>query len=533
MLTVLPLATGPAIAAAPIAVIPRPDVVTPGAGAFTLTAGTAIVGAEGTLLAEALRPATGLPLPVVTDHADNGAIRLQLHPMKDLEPEGAYTLDVTPDGVTIGSTSAAGLFYGGQTLRQLLPAAAFSPTPVAGVTWSVPCVHIEDRPRFPWRGMMLDCGRHYFPVPFVERFIDLLAVHKMNVFHWHLTDDQGWRLEIKRYPKLTEIGSKRAASSVPGPTNPKKRVLDPTPYGGFYTQQQVRAVVAYAAARHVTVVPEIEMPGHSRAAIAAYPELGVSGKPIDVGTAWGVEKHILNPNAATVAFYRNVLTEVMDLFPSTYIHVGGDEAPKDEWNHSPVVQAQINALGLKDADALQAWFIGQMDQFLSAHGRKLIGWDEILEGGLTPGAAVMSWHGDAGAVTAAVDGHDAVNASNRSMYFDYYQSKDHAREPFSIGGYLPLSTVYAFDPVPAKLAAGKQKFILGGQAQVWTEYIATPQQVEYMAYPRACALAECDWSDPRAKDYDGFLARLRVHMDRLHAMGVNARPMDATPANPQ
>ncbi len=516
-------------AAGAISVIPQPAVSTPGAGVFTLTPATAIVGdrAEGTLLAESLRPPTGLPLPVVQASEGKVAIVLRLHAMKDLEPDGRYTLDVTPDGILINSASASGLFYGTQTLRQLLPPAAFSPTPVVGVTWSIPCVHIEDEPRFPWRGLMLDSSRHFFPVPFVKRFIDLLALHKMNRFHWHLTDDQGWRLEITRYPKLTEIGSRRAGSSIPDPKDPKKRVLDPTPYGGFYTQDEVRDVVAYASARHVVVVPEIEMPGHSAAAIAAYPELGVSGQPIAVRTAWGVEKHILNPNAATVQFYQNVLTEVMGLFPSEFIHIGGDEAPKDEWNHSDVVQAQIKSLGLKDADALQSWFVGQMDQFLSAHGRKLIGWDEILEGGLTPGAAVMSWHGDAGAVVAAQHGHYTVNASNRSAYFDYYQSKDHAHEPFAIGGYLPLSMVYAFDPVPPKLAPEHQKFVLGGQGQLWSEYISTPQQMEYMAYPRACALAECDWSDPTRKNYDDFLARLAVHMERLQAMGVNARPLVA------
>ncbi len=518
--------------AAAISVIPQPAMVTPGDGAFTVKADTGIVAfaaaSEGKLLAESLRPATGLPLRILGSDTGTPAIEIDLlsSSPKMLLPGGWYTLDVTPTGVKIQSTSDVGLYYGCQTLRQLLPPAAFSLTKIDGVTWSIPCVHIEDHPRFPWRGLMLDTSRHFFPVDFVKRFIDLLAIHKMNRFHWHLTDDQGWRLEIKRYPKLTEVGSKRIGSSIPDPKDPKKRVLDDTPYGGFYTQDQVRDVVAYAAARHVTIVPEIEMPGHSRAAIAAYPELGVSGKPTTVGTAWGVEKHILNPNAATVEFYRNVLTEVMDLFPGEYIHVGGDEAPKDEWKASPAVQAQIKSLGLKDEDALQSWFIGQMDQFLSAHGRKLIGWDEILEGGLSPGAAVMSWHGDAGAVTAARVGHYTVNASNHSAYLDHYQSKDHAHEPFAIGGFLPLSMVYAFEPVPSNLSSEQQKFVLGGQGQLWSEYIATPQHMEYMAYPRGCALAECDWSDPAGKHYEDFLVRLRVHMERLHAMGVNARPLD-------
>ena len=288
----------------------------------------------------------------------------------------------------------------------------------------------------------------------------------------------------------------------------------------------MRAVVAYAAARHVTVVPEIEMPGHSAAALCAYPELGVSGQPVAVRTRWGVEQRVLNPTDHTVAFYQDVLAEVMDLFPSAYIHCGGDECPKDEWNASPAVRARMKELGLKDADALQSWFMGRMDTYLSAHGRHLIGWDEILEGGLSPGAAVMSWRGDKGAIAAAAQHHSAVNASSGWVYLDAYQSRDHAHEPHAIGGYLPLSKVYAFDPVPKGLPAEQQAFILGGQGQVWAEYIATPAHAEYMAYPRGCALAEALWSPAQGKDFAAFGDRLATHVQRLAAMGVNYRHLD-------
>ena len=530
LMATLAITAGRPVKAADISVVPQPAVVTSGEGTFTFSGTTRIVApaevtGEATLLAESLRPATGLPLDVSREGGPTGNVELRTTVSKALPARGSYVMDVKPDGVTISADDSAGLFYGAQTLRQLLPAAAFSPTPVSGVTWSVPCVHIEDHPRFPWRGMMLDCSRHFFPVEFVERFIDLLAVHKMNTFHWHLTDDQGWRIEIKKYPRLTGVGSVRSETLV-GHAGGKNPTYDGKPYGGFYKQDQVRAVVAYAAARHVTVVPEIEMPGHSAAAIAAYPFLGCTDGPVHVRTTWGVEAHILNPSARTVQFYQDVLTEVMGLFPSPYIHVGGDEAPKDEWNHSPAVQAQIKSLGLKDADALQSWFIGQMDGFLSAHGRHLIGWDEILEGGLTPGAAVMSWHGDSAAAVAAREGHGAVNASNKATYLDHYQSKGRAHEPLAIGAYLPLEVVYAFDPMPAGLSAGQQRCVLGGQGQVWTEYIPTPRQAEYMAYPRGCALAETDWTAPGRKDYAGFVGRLRVHLDRLAAMGVNYRKPD-------
>jgi hexosaminidase len=518
--------------AADLALVPRPVVITPKDGTFTLTPQTQIAAefgatAEATLLAEALRPATGLSLRVVDAPGQRGAIAFKLVAMDKLEPVGTYTLDVAPDGVTIQATGTAGLFYGAQTLRQLLPPAAFSPTPVTGVTWSIPCVHIEDRPRFRWRGLMLDCSRHFFTVEYVERFIDLLAAHKMNTFHWHLTDDQGWRIEIKRYPKLTEVGSRRAETLIGHPAkDPADDRYDGTPYGGFYTQDDIRHVVAYAAARHVVVVPEIEMPGHATAAIAAYPELGVGGRPTAVWGSFGIQKHILDPSPATVTFFQNVLAEVIELFPSPYIHVGGDEAPKDEWNGSPSIQAQVKSLGLKDSDALQSWFIGQMDGYLTAHGRHLIGWDEILQGGLTPGAAVMSWHGDSAAAVAARADHAAVNAASKSTYFNYYQSKAHVGEPYTGGRVLQLEMVYAFDPMPPGLTAGEQSFVLGGQGQVWTPYIATPAWVEYAAYPRACAMAEDDWSPAAGKDYADFLVRLRFHMDRLKAAGVNARPLD-------
>jgi hexosaminidase len=433
-------------------------------------------------------------------------------------------LEVTPAVVTITAASSAGVFYAFQTLRQLLPGEIFSPAVVAGVRWAIPCVTIEDYPRFKWRGLMLDSSRYFMPKAFIKKFIDALALHKMNIFHWHLTDDQGWRLEIKKYPKLTEVGAWRAVSLI-GHLRNKPRQYDGRPHGGFYTQEDVRDIVTYAADRHVTVVPEIEMPGHNRAAIAAYPHLGNNAEPIDVGTTWGIEPNILNVEESTILFFQDVLAEVLELFPSQYIHVGGDEAVKDQWNLSPQVQARMKELGLKDVHAMQSYFIGRMDEYLTARGRSLIGWDEILEGGLSPNATVMSWRGVEGAIAAARQGHDCVMASKTHAYFDYAQSKSPA-EPLNIGGFIPLSRVYSFDPIPAELSADQAAHVLGVQGQLWTEYMPTPAHVEYMAHPRSSAIAEIAWSPAGEKDFDQFVHRLRLHLERLKEQGIGFRELD-------
>ncbi len=508
-------------------IIPRATQSTAAPGHFRFTEQTVVqVGMEhaliGQQLAEMLAPATGLQLKVVPAGAEANAVRIEISPSaSDLGDEG-YRLKIDADRVVITSASEAGAFYAIQSVRQLLPPKAFGSVRVKDLDWSIPCGTIEDRPRFGYRGMMLDCSRHFMPKAFVLRFIDLLAVHKMNGFHWHLTDDQGWRLEIKKYPLLTEIGGRRSETLVGhGESNPRK--FDGTPHGGFYTQDEVREVVAYATARHITVVPEIEMPGHARAAIAAYPQLGNSVERLGVKTDWGVEPHILNVDEPTILFFQDVLAEVIELFPSKLIHIGGDEAVKGEWEQSPAVHARMQSLGIKTTHDMQAYFINRMAVYLAARGRRLLGWDEILQGGLSPNAVVMSWHSEAGAVEAARHGHDAVLAPTGFTYFDHYQSKQTDQEPLAIGGFLPLRLVYQFDPLPKQLTSDQARHILGAQAQLWSEYIPTTDQVEYMAYPRACALAEVLWSGNADKDYQGFLLRLRTHLLRLDEMHVHYR----------
>ena len=440
-----------------------------------------------------------------------------------------YRLEVRPSGVRIVASAEAGAFYATETIRQLLPADIYrSAAPSrAGAAWTIPALSIVDRPRFAWRGMHLDVARHFMPKEFVKKYIDLLAMHKMNRFHWHLTDDQGWRLEIKKYPRLTEIGAWRDSTIVghqPDARDTASAPFDHKRAGGFYTQADVREIVAYAADRFVTVVPEIEMPGHSQAAIAAYPSLGNFGDTIKPWTMWGVSHYILNPSDTTIAFMEDVLTEVMDLFPGPYIHTGGDEAPKDQWKVSPRAQARMRELGLANENALQSWLTRQIDAFLTAHGRRLVGWDEILDGGdLASGAVVMSWRGTAGGLAAARAGHDVVMTPGDHTYFDQYQSRSTAGEPLAIGGFLPLDSVYAYQPIPPGLEPAFASHILGAQGQVWTEYIAGPKDVEYMAFPRACALAEVLWTGPAAAPFSDFARRLSTHTARLAALDVNYR----------
>jgi hexosaminidase len=513
----------------PLSIVPQPVSVTRHDGAFALSPRTPVIVADstrdlGNRLADMLAPATGWRLAVRTGPPTAGAIVLRVDPsLTDLGTEG-YRLDATRDRVTIRAAAAAGVFYGIQTLRQLLPPDILRQARVANVAWTVPAVSIVDVPRFAWRGAMLDVSRHFMPKEFVRKFIDLLALHKMNTFHWHLTDDQGWRLEIKKYPRLTEVGAWRKETIVGRPSRDgSPNVFDREPHGGSYTQDDVREIVAYARDRFVDVVPEIEMPGHSQAAIAAYPELGNLDQPLEVSTTWGVHQNILNPEESTIRFMEDVLTEVMDLFPSRYIHIGGDEADKTQWRASARVQARIHQLGLKDEAEMQSYFTRQIDAFLTAHGRRLLGWDEILEGGLAQGATVMSWRGVAGGVTAARAEHNVVMAPTTHTYFDYYQSSDREAEPLAIGGLLPLETVYQFDPIPSELSAAASRHILGAQGQIWTEYIKGPKQVEYMAFPRLSALAEAMWTPPARKSFSDFTARLATHLQRLARLDVNYR----------
>ena len=511
-------------------IFPQPQEMTMGEGAFVLDGETAVSYATTTAqpvadyLAQSLRVPTGLPLPLQLAAAP-AAHNIYLTTEgadEDLGEEG-YTLHADTTGVIIRANAANGLFYGVQTLRQLLPLAIEQEEWVPGERWEITAVSIRDFPRYPWRGLMLDVGRHLFPVPFIKKFIDTMALHKFNTLHWHLTEDQGWRLEIKKYPLLTEISAYRAASPIPS----DRHTLDGKPYGGFYTQDEVREIVAYAQTRFITVVPEIEMPGHSIAVLAAYPELGCRGEGYAVRTFWGIEKDVYCAgNEAVYDFLQDVLTEVFDLFPSEFIHIGADECPKDRWRECPKCQAKIAAEGLADEYALQSYFVRQMEGFLQKNGRRLVGWDEILEGGLAPNATVMSWRGSKGGIEAAKAGHDVVMSPNTFCYLDYYQGEDTDNEPAAIGNYLPLQHVFLFDPT-ADIPADKQHHVLGGQGNIWTEYIQTGDHVEYMTYPRAVAIAEAVWtavSDDR--NFTDFLHRLRVHLARLEEMGVNYRPVD-------
>ena len=518
----------PISAQASVAVIPQPAKIQQQSGHFSLTSDTQIsvhdkTAELGEQLQKMLSPATGYSLSI-SDQSKltNNAIQLNLDSsLKELGDEG-YRLSITPKNVTIKAAQKAGIFYGMQTLRQLMPTEIFKQTPVEGIDWQIPCVNIEDTPRFKWRGLHLDVCRHFMPKEFVKKYIDLLAIHKMNIFHWHLTEDQGWRIEIKKYPKLTEIGAWRDETLV-GHHGQQPHQFDGKRHGGFYTQEDVREIVEYARQRYITVVPEIEMPGHSLAALAAYPEYSCTGGPFKVRTKWGIEPDVYCAgNDQTIAFLQDVLTEVLALFPSEFIHIGGDECPKDRWKECPKCQARIEAVGLKDEHELQSWFIHQMDTFLAERGRRLIGWDEILEGGLAPGATVMSWRGEDGGIAAAKAGHDVVMAPTTYTYFDYYQA-DPNEEPLAIGGFLPLEKVYGYNPIPDELTAQQAKHVLGAQGQLWTEYMKEGDRVEYMAYPRACALAEVVWTPLEKKDYENFQSRLKTHMQRLENLGVNYR----------
>jgi len=426
-----------------------------------------------------------------------------------------YSLEVGKKSVIIRSVSPQGIFYGTQSLFQLFPPEV-ELSNAAPREFSIPVVIIRDQPRFPYRGMHLDVGRHMYPVSFLKKYIDLMAMYKMNSFHWHLTEDQGWRIQINKYPRLTQVGSTRMYTMKGRTSEP-----DGVPYGGFYTQDQIREVVDYAAARYVTVIPEIEMPGHSVAALAAYPQYSCTGGPFKVRTEWGVAEDIFCAgNDSVFLFLQDILDEVMNLFPSKYIHIGGDEAPKTRWKACPKCQQRIQAEGLSNEMELQSYFIKRIERYLSSKGRRLIGWDEILEGGLAPEATVMSWRGMQGGIDAAREKHDVIMTPTDYCYFDYYQA-DPATEPLAIGGLLTLKTVYSFEPVPPVLTPEEAKHIIGAQGNVWTEYIKTPEMVEYMAFPRAIALAEVNWSPKEARNWDSFADRMENQYKRLELLGVN------------
>ena len=504
-------------------VIPFPQETTiQGSSPFLLKPSTTIVYEKGNgameqtakFLASYIKDATGYELKVTTEKNPH---YIHLSTVSDIQNPEGYRLTVTPEGIEIAGASEAGVFYGVQTLRKSIPAVA------EGMNIELPAVTINDYPRFTYRGMHLDVSRHFFPADSIKKYIDILALHNMNTLHWHLTDDQGWRIEIKKYPELTTIGSQRKETVI----GRNSGEYDGKPYGGFYTQDEIRDVIAYAKERFVTIIPEIDLPGHQQAALAAYPDLGCTGGPYEVWTQWGISDDVICAgNDKAMQFLEDVLSEVIDLFPSEYIHIGGDECPKVRWKTCPKCQARIKAEGIKGdqkhsaEEYLQSYVISRMEKFVESKGRHIIGWDEILEGGLAPNATVMSWRGVDGGIEAAKQHHNVIMTPNTYLYFDYYQSTDTENEPLAIGGYLPLERVYSLEPT-AGIPNEYKKYVIGVQANLWTEYIPTFSQVEYMVMPRMAALAEVQWTDPSKKEYQSFLPRL-VRMTKLYdRLGYN------------
>ncbi|WP_420573119.1 beta-N-acetylhexosaminidase [Kordia sp.] len=452
----------------------------------------------------------------VNNSADRNVIYFQYD--ETIKNEEGYELTIDPEKITIKASHKKGAFYAFQSLRQFFPPTVENKT-FTEKTILLSCAYIDDAPRFPYRGMHLDVSRHMFSVDFIKKYIDLMSQLKMNTFHWHLTDDQGWRIEIKKYPKLQEVAAFRDETLI-GHYNDSPQKFDGKRYGGFYTQKEVREIVAYAAERYVTVIPEIEMPGHSQAAIAAYPNLGCTGKKPNVAKKWGVFEDIYCPKEETFTFLENVLDEVIPLFPGKYIHIGGDEAPKTRWKSCEYCQKLIKEKKLKDVHGLQSYFIARMEKYINNKGKQIIGWDEILDGGLAPNATVMSWQGMNGAIEAAKAGHDVIITPTSHAYFDYYQS-DNEDEPLAIGGYLPLEKVYNFNPIPKELTKEEEKYVLGVQGNLWTEYISTPEKAEYMVFPRLIAMAEIAWSTSPDSNYNHFASRLSEFHKRLDAQNVN------------
>lgn len=502
-----------------IFIIPQPQEINFGDSFFLFNKNTKVVYDDETLkqnadyFTELIDNTLGYSL--VTEEFEkvksNRNVVLKFLGDKDYLGKEGYKMQILPDNIFIFAANQKGIFYGLQSLYQLI----LIDTTEGPIL--IPTMEITDKPRFSYRGMHLDVCRHMFPVEFVKKYIDLLALYKFNTFHWHLTEDQGWRIEIKKYPKLTEIGSWRKETLI-GHGGKETKEYDGKPYGGFYTQDEIRDIVEYAAKRQITIIPEIEMPGHSLAALAAYPELGCTTGPYEVATRWGVFKDIYCTKDETFEFLENVLTEVMELFPSKYIHIGGDEAPKARWKECSICQGVIEREDLADEHELQSYFIQRIEKFLNKNGRSIIGWDEILEGGLAPNATVMSWRGTDGGIAAARQDHDAIMTPGSHCYFDHYQSNPDT-EPLAIGGFTTLEKVYSYNPIPDSLTIEEAVHILGTQGNVWTEYMETPDYVEYMVLPRMAALSEVNWSSE--KDWKLFKKRIQEHFTIYEKLGYN------------
>lgn len=495
--------------------IPQPKSLKFESGDFILSDKTVIQADEDSFeakyLQEIIKQQVGLDLKIVTSTKAKSKI---IFANKIIEEKKSfkewYTLSISKNDVIIIATEAHGIFYGIQTLSQLLPLEKSAQI-------KLPCLTIIDEPKYAWRGMHLDCARHFFPKEFVKKYIDYLAMYKMNTFHWHLTDDQGWRIEIKKYPKLTQVGAWRNGSMIGHYSDQK---FDDKRYGGFYTQEDIKEIVAYANQRHITIIPEIEMPGHAVAALASYPEYSCTGGPFEVGKIWGVLDDVFCPKDETFTFLENILSEVIALFPSNYIHIGGDESPKVRWKVCPNCQKRIKDENLKDEHELQSYFIQRIEKFVNSKGRKIIGWDEILEGGLAPNAAVMSWRGTEGGIAAAKQKHYVVMSPGSHCYFDHYQGEP-KNEPIAFGGYTTVEKVYSFNPTPKELSADEAKYILGAQANLWTEYIETPNHAEYMIFPRMLALSEVVWGTSNPEKYADFQNRMIQYFDVFDKKGIN------------
>ena len=508
--------------------IPAPDRLEPTGLPVTLTTSSTLAAGDGLATPAArLREALGLPLPESGDtrdgHTTDGDPAVSLELDDALPPEG-YRLVVdgsSQPSVRISGGDPAGVFYGVQTLRQLMEPGRLA---MADMPVDLPGVQIEDAPAFGWRGLMVDVGRHFMPVDELHTVLDWMALHKLNTLHLHLTEDQGWRFEVKSWPRLTEIGSQRSESVVGHAA--RSTTYDGIPHGGFYTQEELRALVEFAAGRFIRIVPEVDLPGHTQAARAAYPELGYDEAEHQVMTTWGVSDHIMRVDERGLDFAKDVIGELIEVFPSPFIHIGGDEAPKREWEASDIARRQLAELGLSDMDSLQSWFTGQLAEFIESRGRRLVGWDEILEGGdLPPEVVVMSWRGMEPGLEAARLGLDVVMASTSHTYFDYQQG-DPTVEPLSIGGQLTLETVWDFEPTPAELTVEEARHIIGVQAQIWREYMPDLRTVERMAFPRLAALADIAWQHGDRGDFADFRDRLAHHLTRLAALGVTYRPLD-------
>lgn len=510
-----------------VSIVPAPVSMTTGKGYFSLSSRSSLLINTGdkavkdiaSFLNKHIKEFYNLSNLTIENGAiaGKGSIMIKLDKGRGIKPEG-YELSVTRDNIEICASNPNGLFYGMQTLFQMMPPEKKEISKI-----KIKCAEIEDYPRFSWRGLHLDVCRHFMPKEFVFKYLDYMAMHKLNTFHFHLTDDQGWRIEIKKYPLLTEIGSVRSETLV-GHYYDKNSVYDNTPHSGFFTQEDIREIVKYAAERYITVVPEIEMPGHALALLSAYPELGCTGGPYKSATKWGVFDDVMCAGKEkTFEFLEGVIDEVIALFPSTYIHVGGDECPKVRWHDCPLCQQRMKDESLANEHQLQSYFVQRMERYINSKGRIIIGWDEILEGGLAPNAAVMSWRGEEGGISAAGQQHYVVMTPGSHCYLDYYQGNKET-EPLAIGGYTPLEKVYGYEPVPAALSADNAKYIMGAQGNVWTEYILTPDHVEYMVYPRAAALSEVLWSPKESRGYKSFLQRMNTMIKRYKSVGLNYCP---------